>query len=165
MKHLITGSLILCFLMMTAITSYAQEQDTLKQDTLKAKKMEGHTWHQVVMVKFKPGTMDKAHKMIHEHFEKAGMDAELEGPQIIQFHTGEWDMMFVWTMDSINEMDWEITPDDEKWWAQMAEQEGGMDKAMEVMQQYLDMVQNSTSYLATSQQQAETEQKTMGNNN
>ncbi len=112
--------------MMTAIAGYAQEQDTLK-----AKKMEGHSWHQVVMVKFKPGTMDKAQKMIDEHFAKAGMAAQLEGPQIIQFKTGEWDMMLVWTMDSISDMDWEITPDDEKWWAQMAKQEGGMDKAMD----------------------------------
>ncbi|MDZ7683390.1 MAG: hypothetical protein U5J63_17195 [Fodinibius sp.] len=34
----------------------------------------------------------------------------------------------------------------------MAEQEGGMDKAMEVMQKYMEMVETSTSYLATSRQ-------------
>lgn len=161
MKQIITGSLLLCFLMMTAISSYAQEQDTPK-----AKKMEGHTWHQVVMVKFKPGTMDKAKKMLDEHFAKAGMDAQLEGPQMIHFKTGEWDMMFVWTMDSISDMDWEITPDDEKWWAQMAKQEGGADKAMEVMQQYMDMIESTTSYLATSQEPTAAEaDTTMGSNN
>lgn len=159
MKNIMTGSLLLCFMLMVAASSYAQEQELPK-----AKKMEGHAWHQVVMVKFKPGAIDKAQKMIDEHFAKAGMNAELKGPQIIQFKTGEWDMMFVWTMDSISDMDWEISPDDEKWWAQMAEQEGGADKAMQVMQQYMDLIETSTSYLATSRQPT-AEQKTMGSNN
>lgn len=156
MKQLLTGILALCFIMTSALTGYSQDTDTTDTatttDTLKAKKMEGHTWHQVVMVKFKPGTMNEAMKIIDNHFVKAGMESGTEGPQLLQLKTGEWDMMMVWTMDSIEDMEWEIHPDDEKWWAAMAEQEGGMDKAMEVMQKYMKMIDNSTTYLATSQQ-------------
>ncbi len=144
MRRLTTGILFCCFLFMTALTSQAQE-------TIKAKKMEGHTWHQVVMVKFKPGTMDQAQKIITDHFMKAGMESDTPGPQMMHFKTGEWDMMFVWTMDSISDLDWEVHPDDEKWWKAMVKQEGSEEKAMKVWQKYLDMIDRSTSYLATTQ--------------
>lgn len=156
MKKLFVGVLFACFLVISAFDGFAQE-------TMKAKKMEGHTWHQVVMVKFEPGTMDKAMKLIDEHFAKAGMDAGLPGPKVMTFKTGEWDMMFVWNMDAISDMDWEISPDDEKWWAQMVKQEGSEEQAMNVWQEYLGYIENSTSYLATSKESMEGE--TMGSNN
>ncbi len=155
MKKIISGILTLCFMLMVATSLHAQE-------TLKVKKMEGHTWHQVVMVKFKPGTMNEAKDIIHNHFMKAGQKAEVPGPQMMEFQTGEWDMMFVWTMDSINDMNWEIHPDDEKWWAAMVEMEGGEEEANELWQNYMGMIESSTSYLATSQQQMSGE--TMGSN-
>lgn len=146
MKQLISGFLFVCLLAAGISTGHAQD--------MKAKKMEGHTWHQVVMVKFKPGKFTEAKKMIDDHFMKAGMTSKLEGPQFIEFKSGEWDAMFIWKLNNISDMDWEIHPDDEKWWAAMAEQEGGMEQAMSVMQKYLDLVDQSTTYLATSRQSA-----------
>jgi hypothetical protein len=135
--------------------------DTQAQE-MKAKKMEGHTWHQVVMVKFKPGTVDKAKNIIDNHFVKAGMEANVPGPTIMEFKTGEWDMMFVWKMNSINDMEWEIHPDDEKWWAAMVAQEGNEEKAMKVWQDYMNIIENSTTVLATSRDPSRAE--TMGSN-
>lgn len=146
MKQLISGFLFLCLLVTGISTSQAQE--------MKAKKMEGHTWHQVVMIKFKPGKFTEAKKLINDHFRKAGLASDLPGPQIIEFKSGEWDAMFIWKMNNINDMDWEVNPEDEKWWAALAEQEGGTDKAMEVMQKYLNLIDQSTSYLAISRQPA-----------
>ena len=157
MKQLTMGVVLSCFMLMTAMTGYGQEQQTMK-----AKKMEGHTWHQVVMVKFKPGSMDKAKNIINNHFAKAGMEANLPGPQMMEFKTGEWDMMFVWSMDSISDMDWEIHPDDEKWWAAMVAQEGSEEKAMKVWQDYMDTIENSNMVLATSREPPTAE--TMGSN-
>lgn len=156
MKQLLIGILFFSFLMVSAQTSFAQEE-------LKAKKMENHSWHQVVMVQFKPGTMDRAMEIINNHFMKAGIESELPGPQMIEFKSGEWNLMFVWTMEDITDLDWEIHPNDEKWWAAMVEIEGGTDKANEIMEEYLSLIENSTSYLATSQQQMP--DKTMGSNN
>ena len=142
MKKLISGILFAC--LFAVGVSVGQAQD------MKAKKMEGHTWHQVVMVKFKPGTYSDAKKIIDANFMKAGMTAKLPGPQIIEFKSGEWDTMFIWTMKSIDDMDWEVHPDDEAWWMALAEQEGGSDKAGEIMQKYMSMIDQSTSYLAVS---------------
>lgn len=158
MKRIITGVALSCFLVMSAVDGYAQE-------TMQAKKMEGHTWHQVVMVKFKTGMADSAMKIINNHFMKAGMKMESDSPppQIMRLRSGEWDLMMVWTLNSIEDMEWEISPEDVKWWDQMVKQEGGEEKAMQLMQTFDKMVTNSTSYLATSQEPAEGE--TMGSNN
>lgn len=149
MRRLSFATLGLC-LMLVAATGYAQ-------DLPKAKKMENLTWHQVVMVKYKPGKMSEAKKLINDHFMKAGIEAGTAGPEIMEFKTGEWDMMMVWTMKDLSDMEWEVHPDDEKWWAAMAAQEGGADKAMQVMQQYMNLVDNTTSYLATSFEAAPTQ--------
>lgn len=156
MRRLISGVLFVCFMVVFSFEGNAQE-------TMKAKKMEGHSWHQVVLVRFEPGTMDKAKKLIDDHFAKAGMEAGIPGPKMMTFKTGEWDMMFVWTMDDIGDMNWEISPNDEKWWAAMVAQEGGEEQATKVWQDYLALIDNSTSYLATSQEAMEGE--TVGNNN
>lgn len=155
MKQLITGILFACFLAASAATGYAQ-------DMPEAKKMENHAWHQVVMVKFKAGAMDDAKKIINDHFMKAGETSEIPGPQIMELKSGEWDMIFVWNMEGITDLDWEITPNDEMWMTALAEQEGGMEQATKLWDDYMNLIQNTTSYLATSQL-PETEE-TMGSN-
>lgn len=144
MKQLMTGILFICFVVASAATGYAQ-------DLPKAKKMENHTWHQVVMVKYKAGALDDAKKIINNHFMKAGENSEVPGPQIMNLKSGEWDMIFVWNMEGIEDLNWEINPDDEVWMAALAEQEGGAEQAMKLMEDYMSLIQNSTSYLATSQ--------------
>ena len=153
MKKLISGLLFVCFLAVSAVDGSAQEM-------MKAKKMTDHTWHQVVMVKFKPGTMDKAMGIIKTHFEKAGIESGVPGPQMLMFKTGEWDMMFVWKMKNISDLEWEISPDDEKWWKEMVNQVGSEEKAMKIWQDYMGLVDRSTTYLATAQ--APMEGETMG---
>jgi len=141
-KRLTAGIVGICIMLIFSASSFAQE-------TLKAKKMENQSWHQVVLVKYKPGTMDQVQEIIDKHFMKAGMDAKVPGPDMMRFRTGEWDIMFVWNMDSIEDMNWEVHPDDEKWWAALVKQEGSAEKAQELMQKYMGFIENSTSYLAT----------------
>ncbi|MDZ7683389.1 MAG: hypothetical protein U5J63_17190 [Fodinibius sp.] len=103
MKSNLTGILSLCIMLMFSTVTFAQDEMP------KAQKMKGHTWHQVVMVKYKPGTISEAMKIINNHFMKAGIESETPGPKVMQFKTGEWDMMMVWTMDTISDMDWEVS--------------------------------------------------------
>ncbi len=144
MKQLIAAVLFACFLAVSATDSWAQQD-------MQAKKMEGHTWHQVVMVKFKPGKISQAKQIINNHFMQAGIESGTPGPQMMDIKSGEWDMMFIWTMNGIEDMDWEIHPDDEKWWKALVEQEGGQEAAMKVWQQYMELIDSSTLYLATTQ--------------
>ncbi|MGM0546517.1 MAG: hypothetical protein ACQEST_07330 [Bacteroidota bacterium] len=152
---------LLLALFISVCVSLSYVGDTFAQQ-MEAKKMEGHNWHQLVMVKFKAGMADSAMKIIDNHFMKAGMEMESEmpAPQVMRMRSGEWDMMMVWTMDSIEDMEWEMSPEDIKWWEQMVEQEGSEEKAMELMRTFDEMITNSTSYLATSKEQMPSE--TMG---
>lgn len=142
MKKVLVGIIVMGVTVMFSTASLAQELP-------KAKKLENRTWHEVVMVKFEPGKMGQAMNIIHNHFEKAGKAAGTPGPQLFEMRSGEWDILLVWTMDDISEMNWEVGPDSEKWWKAMAEQEGGAEKAMKVWQNYIDMVEETTSYIAT----------------
>lgn len=123
----------------------------LSQDLPKAKKMENTVWHSVVMVDYKPGKTGEALGIIRNHFMKAGEKSGTPGPsQMLEMRSGDWDLMLVWDMDDISDMNWEVSPENEKWWKALADQEGGNDKAMEVWQKYMDTIERSTSYIATS---------------
>lgn len=152
-------TIVTCAFVSLSFTMSATAQD------MQPKKMEGHTWHQVVMVKFKAGMTDSAMKIINNHFMKAGMEMESEmpAPQIMRLRSGEWDLMMVWTMKGIEDMEWEMSPEDVEWWQKMVEQEGSAENAMRLMRTFDEMITNSTSYLATTQQ--ETPRESMGARN
>jgi hypothetical protein len=148
---------------MCACVSLSFTNHAWAQEEMKPKKMEGHTWHQVAMVKFEPGMADSAMNIIDDHFMKAGMamQSDSPGPQIMRLRSGEWDMLMVWTMESIEDMEWERSPDDIEWWQQLVEQEGSEEKASKLMETYNQLVANSTTYLATTKTQV-MEGETMG---
>lgn len=143
MRKLIMGIVVVGVTTMLTTVSWAQELPT-------AKKLENRTWHEVIMVKFEPGKMGQAMDIIQNHFEKAGAAAGTPGPQLFEMRSGEWDLLLVWTMDDITDLKWEVGPDSEKWWKAMAELEGGAEEAMQVWQDYIDLVEVSTTYIATS---------------
>lgn len=153
----------LLVLFICACVSLSFTNDAWAQEEMEPKKMEGHAWHQVAMVKFKAGMADSAMKIIDDHFMKAGMAMESDnpGPQIMRLRSGEWDMLMVWTMESIEDMEWERSPDDIEWWKKMVEQEGSEEKASKLMETYNKLVANSTTYLATTKTQV-MEGETMG---
>lgn len=155
MRSLLALLICICVSLSYTGDAFAQEME--------AKKMEGHSWHQVAFVKFKAGMADSAMKIIDNHFMKAGMamESDAEGPKIMRFRSGEWDIMMLWPMKGIEDLEWEVSPEDVEWWQKMVEQEGGEEKASKLMKNYMDMVANSTTYLATSQM-PETEEETMG---
>lgn len=147
MMWICTIMMWICTIMMLFIFS----ANAFAQETPKAKKMEGKTWHQVVMVKFKPGMSGEAMKVIQNHFVKAGEKSGGAGPSMMmEMRSGDWDMMLVWDMKDISDMNWEVSPEDEKWWKAMAEQEGSAENAMKVWQNYMGMIEDTNSYLATS---------------
>lgn len=149
-------------LLICLCVSFSYTADVFAQE-MEAKKMEGHSWHQVAFVKFKAGMADSAMKIIDNHFMKAGMamESDAPGPQIMRMRSGEWDIMMLWPMKGIEDMNWEVSPEDVEWWNKMVEQEGSEEKASKLMKDYNQLVANSTTYLATTQM-PEMEGETMG---
>jgi len=53
-------------------------------------------------------------------------------------------------MDSPSEMEWEVSPEGEKFMKALSEQEGSLEKAQKLFDKYQSLIDESTSYIATS---------------
>ena len=59
----------------------------------------------------------------------------------VHFQTGKWDAAFIWQMEGgMSDLEWYRSPNDVKWFAAMAELEGGEDKAEAVWADYISKV-------------------------
>jgi len=108
-------------------------------------------WHSVTLIKFKPGQQSRAMEIIDDHFLPASQEAGTDRPVMIELQAGEWDAMFVWTMDEgPSAMEWEISPDGIKWRTALNEAMGGAEKADELWQEYMSLLADDTSYIGFS---------------
>ena len=96
-------------------------------------------------VNFKPGQRETAMEIISEHFVPATEKAGTNPPMLaIHFQTGKWDAAFVWELEGgMADLEWYRSPDNVKWFAALAELEGGSEQAAAVWQSYLDTVAES----------------------
>ena len=94
------------------------------------------------LVKFKSGKRERAFEIISEHFMPAGEKAGTPGPLgVIHYQTGEWDAQFVWELEGgMADLEWYRSPNNIKWWAALAEQEGGEEAASELMGEYRSLI-------------------------
>lgn len=94
------------------------------------------------LVKFKSGARERAFEIISEHFMPAGEKAGTPGPLgVIHYQTGEWDAQFVWELEGgMADLEWYRSPNNIKWWAALAEQEGGEEAAGELMAEYRSLI-------------------------
>lgn len=106
-------------------------------------------WYRLVHVDYKAGKTDAALKVIREHFATAGAAAGTPGPVMSLVHeSGPWDATWVWHLSGgPGDLEWDVSPNNLKWMAALAEQEGGMEKARQLLSQYGDLVASSTSYI------------------
>ncbi|MFD1094987.1 hypothetical protein [Salegentibacter chungangensis] len=106
------------------------------------KKYENPNWIYVSFIKFHPGKKDKAVKIIDDYFAKADANAGISPPTVLNMTTGDFDFVVVWKLEEgIETLNYEISPDDAKWYAEMGKLAGGMDKAEEVMQEFFSYVE------------------------
>ena len=94
------------------------------------------------LVKFKSGKRGRAFEIIADHFAPAGEKAGTPGPLgAIHLQTGKWDALFVWNLEGgMADLEWYRSEDDIKWFAALAEQEGGEEAAGELLAEYQSLV-------------------------
>jgi hypothetical protein len=98
----------------------------------------------VEYAKFKPGKAPEALRIIHEHFHR--VDAAI-GRKVLPFDyvTGEWDHIVYFPYDNAR---METIPPGSEWMKALAAQEGGMDKAQKLWQQFWSLVANRKTEIA-----------------
>ena len=96
----------------------------------------------ITYVKFRAGQRESAMQIITEHFMPAGEKSGVPAPMLaIHFQTGKWDAAFIWKMEGgMADLEWYRSPNDVKWFAAMAELEGGVDEAQAVWADYISKV-------------------------
>lgn len=133
---------LLCFgLTATAPVALAQED-------AQPKRYENVDWHSVVLIDFKAGKSNRAKEIISEYFDPASQKSNTQSPRAIEFRTGEWDMMLIWTMDGgPSDMTWEIHPETPAWEKAMTEIAGSEKEAKKIGEEYSSLVARSTSFV------------------
>ena len=116
---------------------------------MKAKKFDNPEWKRIVFVKFKADKSYRAKEIIKNYYAKAGQKVGVPGPSMmVDLMTGEWDMMYVWDMKGgIEEMNWEISPDNVKWMGALNEVAGSPEKAKMIMDEFSSLITRETSYI------------------
>lgn len=143
MKKLITGFISLAFLALTF-------QPVHSQDMPEAHKKKDVTWHEIVMIEFKSGKESDAIDIIENHFAKAAEKADsFTPPKEFNMETGKRDLILVWDMDSISDMEWEVSPENEEWFKALSNVEGGVEKAHKILDKYQSYIKESKSEIAT----------------
>lgn len=118
------------------------------QEEVKPVKFENVTWHNVVLVNFKPGKVARA-KEIMKQYQAAGDAAKLKGPERYWMETGEYDMMLVWTMEGgPADLEWDRSPNGIKWRTEMIKQLGSDEAVKKLQEEYSSLVDNSTNYIS-----------------
>ncbi len=121
------------------------------QEDVKPAKYENVSWHNVVLVDFKSGENSRVKEII-KIYQAAGEEAKTKGPEIYWFSTGEYDAMFIWTMEGgPSEMEWYRDADNIKWRAAMVKQLGSEEAVNKLNKEYSSLVSGSTSYISRKQ--------------
>ncbi len=115
----------------------------------KAKKYDNPTWKRIVMVDYHSGKLDRALEIIDNHFKKAAAKAGTNSPMRLVMETGEYDLLLIWDMkEGIEGMNWDVSPDNIKWWSALSKQEGGNDKAEALMAEYQSLIRSGQTNVA-----------------
>ncbi len=106
------------------------------------------SWHTVSVVDYKPGSVESAKQLI-DKFESASLAAGTSTPVIHWFETGKYDLVITWNLEKSPEKDkWTWSPEGEDWWDALVAQEGSVEAARKVLEDYNAIVASSVTNVA-----------------
>lgn len=124
---------------------FGLSQLAFSEELPKAGKRTNADYYEIVLVKYKPGMADAAGEYIQKYFVPATKAAGTSSPFVMHMMTGNWDAVYFWKQDGgMADFEWYMSADDEKWWAELAKQNGGMENAKKIWADYLAMVSHSS---------------------
>jgi hypothetical protein len=107
-----------------------------------------YSWHTVTLIDYKPGTEESARRLV-EKFESASKAAGTKAPVIHWFENGKYDLVVTWNLDKSPANDkWTWNPDSEEWWKALVAQEGSLEAARKVENEYNALVATSVTNVA-----------------
>jgi hypothetical protein len=139
-------SIIMC---MGIIAVFMSGNLVYAQEEMQPKRFENVEWKSIVYIKYFNGKQTRAEEIIREYFQKAGEKAGTSPPEEYKMQTGKWDLMLIWNLKGgIEDLSWQRSPDNLKWWKAFSDLTGGPDKAQTVMDEYQSLVADTYKEVA-----------------
>lgn len=137
------------FILTTILALFAYGELATAQDLPTARQRGNADFIEVVHVKYKTGMSGTAGMYWFRYFNPASEKAGTPTPVILHMQTGDWDaMLFFNRGKSMARFDWPVHADDEKWWAALAELNGGPEAAQKIMADYNAMIARETQSIS-----------------
>ena len=119
------------------------------QDLPTARQRGNSDFLEIFHIKYKSGMSGTAGMYFFRYFNPAAVKAGIPTPDIIHMQTGEWDAIITYNRGkSMERFNWPVHADDEKWWAAMAELNGGAEAAQKIMADYTAMIDRQDQSIA-----------------
>jgi len=119
------------------IAAFGLSQMAAAQDLPTAGKRMNINYVEVHLIKYKNGKGGEGNRIIREYFVPAAVKADITQPITLHMQTGPWDAVNFWNYETtMGNFDYFLDPDDEKFWAAMAELNGGITNARKIMADY-----------------------------
>ena len=106
------------------------------------------SWHTVTLVDYKTGTEETVRQLISK-FESASEAAGTTAPVIYWFETGKYDLVITWNLEKSPSNDqWTWSPQGEDFWNALVAQEGSVEAARKIQNDYSALVASSVTNIA-----------------
>ena len=106
------------------------------------------SWHTVTLVDYKTGTEEAARQLISK-FASASEVAGTTAPVIHWFETGKYDLVITWNLEkSPSTNQWTWSPQGDDFWNALVAQEGSVEAARKVQNDYSALVASSVTNIA-----------------
>ena len=143
-RRLLPG-LTLVLVLPSIAVAQEQEEGEMPQPA----RYENVEWYMISHIDFKAGHADEAMEIIEDHYMPAVQATDPEAaPRIFRHATGEWDLTVIFPMrEGVRDLEWEMSPFQSEWVAEMARRAGGLEAAQELGRRYDETVARSKSNL------------------
>lgn len=112
------------------------------------KEQSNFSWHTVTLVDYKAGSQEAARQLITK-FTSASESAGTPAPVIHWFENGKYDLVVTWNLNKSPAKDqWTWSPQGEDFWNALVTQEGSVQAARKVQDDYTALVASSVTNIA-----------------
>lgn len=108
------------------------------QDT--AKKRENVSYHVLEFVKYKEGKGERAYEIVTKYFDPASVASKTPIPEEYHVQYGDWDDVLVWPMKGGAEIEWQYSPDDVAWFAELHKLTGSKEASDKLLEEWNGLI-------------------------
>jgi len=134
------------FVSLCVASAFVVASPVAAQDT--AKKRENVSYHVLEFVKYKEGKGERAWEIVTKYFDPASMASKTPLPEEYHVQFGDWDDVLVWPMKGGAEIEWQYSPDDVAWFAELHKLTGSKEASDKLLEEWNGLIANRKRSIA-----------------